>query len=419
MKKIIYLFFCTVLIYSCTTQEPDIFSSSPAERLSEVLVADNLLLTSAGNGWVMEYFAIPTTPGYPLLVKFNASGSATFAAKSELTKNKEFETDSCLFEMIGDNGPVLTFNTYNKVLHRFSDPTPDGNGLEGDYEFVVMKADSNQIILKGKKSSSLILLNKLPLNISWTKYIEDLEQMNNILFANNAPKLTMKIGTSVYTFSKGVDHIFSIVKEGAVVNNIDAPFIITHSGIRLYSELELDGNKFQNFVLNDDKSALVSTDNPEIKISGPDDLGLFFVSNIIRWEFDPTALSATVKSYYDGIVQACTEKYNAQDVKLALKYYSNRKTFVLSLSFLTGGTRNEGNIDMTINTSGKNGLTILYKGTADINGAMYYSDIQPLKDLTSLLSNSFSLSTFVKINPQSIKLTRKTDATTWITLVRK
>jgi len=61
----------------------------------------------------------------------------------------------------------------------------------------------------------------------------------------------------------------------------------------------------------------------------------------------------------------------------------------------------------------------LYKGTADTNGATYYSDIQPLKDLTSLLSNSFSLSTFAKINPQSIKLTRKTDATTWITLVRK
>lgn len=420
MRKIQYIVVCLFILFfsNCAKEEVDIFSASPAERLNEALKADFLLLTSAENGWVMEYFANSTSPGYSLLVKFNASGSATFAAKSELTKNKEFEMDSCLFEMIGDNGPVLTFNTFNKVLHRFSNPeNPDGYGLEGDYEFVVLKADSNQIILKGKKSAAIILLNKLPLGVLWTKYIDDLDEMNTILFSNNAPKLSMTMGKSVYTFSKGITHIFSIVKEGPVLNNIDAPFIVTRSGIRFYSEQELEGNKFQSFVLSDDKSSLVSTDNAELKISGPDDLAAYFVSNIRVWEFDANNLSTNVKTHYDAIVQACLEKYSAQEVKLAIKYYNTRKTFVLSLSFLTGDIKNEGNVDLTINTSGKSGLAILYKGTADPNGTTYYSDIQSLRDMTSLLTNSFALSTFAKINPQTIKLTKKTDANTWITLV--
>lgn len=420
MKKIQYIIVCLFILFfsSCAKEEVDIFSASPAERLNEALKTDFSLLVSAENGWVMEYFANPTSPGYSLLVKFNVSGSAIFAAKSELTKNKEFEMDSCLFEMIGDNGPVLTFNTFNKVLHRFSNPeNPDGYGLEGDYEFVVMKADSNQIVLKGKKSAAVILLNKLPLGVLWTKYIDDLDEMNTLLFSNNAPKLKMSIGKSVYTFSDGVTHIFSIVKEGPGLNKFNAPFIVTRSGIRFYAEQELEGNKFQSFALSEDKSALVSIENPELKISGPDDLAAYFVSNIRVWELDANELSTNAKAYYDAIVQACTENYNAQNVKLAIKYYSTRKTFVLSLSFLTGEIKNEGNVDLTINTSGKNGLTIFYKGMADQNGTTYYADIQSLRDMTTLLTNSFALSTLAKINPQAIKLTKKTDANTWITLV--
>lgn len=424
MKKIQYLVVCLLILFfsSCAKEEVDIFSASPAERLNEALKADFKLLVSSENGWVMEYFAKPTSPGYSLLVKFNASGNAIFAAKSELTKNKEFELDSCLFEMIGDNGPVLTFNTFNNVLHRFSNPEGyqlEGYGLEGDYEFVVMKADSNQIILKGKKNEALIILNKLPLDILWTKYIDDLDGMNTILFSNNAPKLTMTIGKSRYTFSNGIKHIFSIVKEGSVSNSIDATFIVTRSGVRFYSELELEGNKFQNFVLSNDKSALVSTDNSELKISGPDDLALYFLSYIQVWEFDANNLSANVKAHYDAIVQACVEKYNAQDVKLAIKYYLPRKPFVLSLSFIANGEKKEGNLELTIKASGKNGLSMLYAGPTDENGTTYYSDIQNLRDLTTLMSNSFAISTFAKINPQAIKFTKKTDANTWFTLVSK
>ncbi|HET7732931.1 MAG TPA: DUF4302 domain-containing protein, partial [Paludibacter sp.] len=199
MQKINYIVLCLIvlLLGSCAKNEADVFSASPAERMNQALKDDFAALISAPNGWAMEYFATPTSPGYTLLVKFDASGKATFAAKSELTKNKAYETDSCLFEMIGDNGPVLTFNTYNTVLHRFSNPeNPDGYGLEGDYEFVVISKSTDQITLKGKKMGTIILLNKIPDDIAWEQYVGELSAMDTLLFVNNSNVLKMKIGTS-------------------------------------------------------------------------------------------------------------------------------------------------------------------------------------------------------------------------------
>jgi len=150
MKKIINLIVCLValLLSSCVMEQPDLFTGSPAERLNKALKNDIDSLQHAGNGWAMEYFATTGSAGYTLLVKFSPSGQAVIAGKSELTGNL-LVTDSCLYQMIGDNGPVLTFNTYNKVLHAFSNPVnPDGYGLEGDYEFDVLTTTTNQIIVK-------------------------------------------------------------------------------------------------------------------------------------------------------------------------------------------------------------------------------------------------------------------------------
>ena len=190
MKIIIYILLCIAALEfgGCSTQEADIFSHSPAERLNKALKDDSDSLQNADNGWAMEYFATAKSPGYTLLMKFSKSGQALVSGKSELTHNL-IETDSCLYEMIGDNGPVLTFNTYNKVLHAFANPVnPDGYGLEGDYEFVVMKSTAGQIVLKGKKRGTTILLNKIPATVSWQKYFAE---KNNVTCPNSKPNLVM------------------------------------------------------------------------------------------------------------------------------------------------------------------------------------------------------------------------------------
>ncbi|HEY6913663.1 MAG TPA: DUF4302 domain-containing protein [Paludibacter sp.] len=418
MQKINYIVLCLVMLLlgSCAKNEADIFSASPAERMNRALKDDFAALISAPNGWAMEYFATPTSPGYTLLVKFDTSGKATFAAKSELTKNKAYETDSCLFEMIGDNGPVLTFNTYNTVLHRFSNPeNPDGYGLEGDYEFVVISKSADQITLKGKKMGTIILLNKIPVDISWAQYVEGLSAMDTLLFVNNSNSLKMKIGTSSYLFSNGSGHVFSI-KQG-VNTTIEAPFIVTRTGIRFQFVQDIGGVKFHTLKLNDDKSALVSIDNPDLKLVGVEDLAAFFIGNIKVWEFVPTELSPNVKAVYDQIVQSCITNYNATDVKLAIKYYTTRNSFELNLTYTTSQVINDGNLDMTLNATGKNSLSLLCKVTGDNSGLSFYNDVAGFKEMSALISTGFVLSTNSMINPQKIKFTKKTDANTWFTVV--
>lgn len=413
---IIFLF-GILLLSGCKKEESDIFGASAAERMNKAIL-DNLdLLTSAENGWVMDYFANNQSAGYILLVKFNKNGSATIASKSELTKNKEYEQDSSLYEIIGDNGPVLTFNTFNNVLHRFSNPIdPEGYGLEGDYEFVIMKSENDRIILKGKKHSATVILTKLSKNVLWTKYIQEINDFDSMIFSKNAPKLSLTIGKSIYTFSNGLSHIFSVLKEGPAASAITIPFIVNSKGIRFYETQEIDGVKFQEFILNDDRSALVSAENPDYKISGPTDLGGYFTSNVINWEFTSNKLSVDIATQYNAIVQSCIDKYNAQDVKLAIKYNLIRKTFVLSLSFSEGTAKREGNIDLTITTNAKNSLLIVNKGTGDTNGVLYKTDIVAFGQLANAISSGFSLSTLALINPQNIKLTKKTDSNTWFEL---
>jgi hypothetical protein len=416
MRKTIQIFICSLFLISCVNQEADIFSSSAAERLNSAMKDDQSTLQSSVNGWNMEYFATSASPGYNLLIKFNSSGQAIIASKSELTNNT-YQTDSCLYEMIGDDGPVLTFNTFNKVLHAFSNPeNPDGYGLEGDYEFVIMSKSSDQIILKGKKRETTIILNKIPTNISWTQYVTDLDAMNSLLFSANAPKLTMVIGTAYYSFSNGINHVFSILKQGGGTNvAVDAPFIVTKTGIRFQTAQEIGGVKFQTMTLSDDKSALVSVDNSNLKLFGVEDLSTYFTGNVITWEFIPTELSANTKTIYDKIIQSCTTKYNAENVKLAIKYYTTRKSFELSLSYTIGGVKTEGNIDLNISSTGKNSLSILYKGTGDINGLSYYSNMVGFSDMATLISNNFALTTNSMLNPQKIKFSKKTDTSTYFT----
>ena len=269
MKKVNYILVCIaiLLLNSCAKNEVAIFPASPAERMNQALKDDFTALTSSMNGWAMEYFATSTSPGYTLLVRFDASGKATFAANSELTKNKEYETDSCLFEMIGDDGPVLTFNTYNRILHRFSNPeNPNGYGLEGDYEFVVVSRNTDQIVLKGKKRGTIIVLNKIPVDISWSQYVADLTEMDTLLFVNNANKLKMTIETSVYSFYNGSNHVFKIIKQSISRNDtIYAPFIVTRTGIRFQSFQEIAGMKFQTLKLSDDKASLISVNNAPLE----------------------------------------------------------------------------------------------------------------------------------------------------------
>ena len=416
-RNSLFIAVLVLLLSSCTLNEADLFNMTASERINKPL-ADNIsLLQSAKNGWAMEYFATETSPGYTLLMKFNTNGQVIVAGKNDLTMNY-YITDSCFYRMIADDGPVLSFNTYNKVFHAFSNPVnPDGLGLGGDYEFIVMKSAPNQIELLGKKHGAHILLSRLDETVSWSKYFANLEQMNNILFGNSVQPLKLKSSVADYLFSAGNSHVFNYLQVGAnVLNTSNASFVITPSGIRFQTEQHIAGFRVQTLNLNADKSALVSIENPDFKLIGPDSLSSFFAQNSNLFLMDTTTMSPTLKVISRKIIKSCIANYNAEKVWFTMQYQPALKVFGLALNFSIGKNRMIGTIYMKCAVNADKQLTFTAGNALDMNGNEFVSMVDGLSDLKAYLAKQYTLSTTIPINPTILRFEQSANVANWFVL---
>ena len=424
MKKIFTLaiWLVALLISSCVMEQPDLFSGSPAERLNKALKNDTDSLQHAGNGWAMEYFATTGSAGYTLLVKFNASGQAIFAGKSELTGNL-LVTDSCLYEMIGDNGPVLTFNSYNKVLHAFSNPVnPDGYGLEGDYEFVVLKTSSKQILLKGKKRGTIIVMNKIPVTVSWKQYFDNLDAMNTFLFTGSSNSLNLVSGNDTLVASYGATHKFRMTKPGEdpKIAGTDVPFIVTDYGLRFQTTDTIKTNSFQNFKLSDDKKRLVSTGNPEVYFTGPV-LNKFLFSDLSLWKADESQMSNDFISVINVLSDALKVKYAG---KRNFEYMAIANKAVYTNSFLIRVTGVEAifRVLFTPLSGTSDRVTISLPldniNQYDNNGKKFYTEVPEIKTTLTAFCGDYVVTSEFPLNVKTVKYSRVGNPSSYFTVTK-
>lgn len=188
--KTIYLASLAALsLTACSNDNNDIFEDSAAVRLEQYKKEYAEVLTSNGGLWSMEYFSNSEEPGYVFVMKFDKNGSVTISANHKWIGGI-FSQETSLWKMIADNGPVLSFNSYNNLFHIFSDPAdivgPDaptgdfgdinetGYGHEGDYEFQVMEVseDGNTVRLLGKKRLLDIYLHRLDANVDIADFLD-------------------------------------------------------------------------------------------------------------------------------------------------------------------------------------------------------------------------------------------------------
>ena len=147
-KYIVALAVVSMTVASCSREEDHIWEQSAAERLDAARSADLEILCAATNGWEMLYFTESDFRGVNFLLKFADNGSVTVATRNADTGNA-YQEETSAYDVITDDGPVLSFNTYNSLLHRYADPDPDqtqqtdGVGEGGDYEFKIMSISSD------------------------------------------------------------------------------------------------------------------------------------------------------------------------------------------------------------------------------------------------------------------------------------
>src|SRR5574344_1088150 len=238
MKKILYslmLLVATAGLQSCLHDNEDNFSESASERLDNTVKKDRAVLESASNGWILQYFAGENyqNGGYNFILKFK---------DGKVSASGEIRADSLVYSsdynIITDQGPVLTFNTYNELLHYLAQPYQDNvEGLQGDYEFVIEKASQDTVILKGKKWGNMMRLIRMKDNVSWKDYLDKMSEMAD------------SIDWSTFNFSVNGDSVAKIaidmsnrqltLTQGSDVSVMG--FIVTDYGIRLGDNISVNG----------------------------------------------------------------------------------------------------------------------------------------------------------------------------------
>ncbi|MDR0866060.1 MAG: DUF4302 domain-containing protein [Candidatus Symbiothrix sp.] len=414
-KNILLLLPIVWLWGACTYEVEDVYDKPAAERYKEIREKTQKDLLAAEKGWVMEYFPTADSRGYVLFVKFETTDSVTFAANNSVTSNT-YQTAGSRYALSSDAAPVLNFNTYNTIFHKFSDPAPNGYGLEGDFEFFIISEDENFIELKGRKRDTKILLKKYTESISWEEYSVQVNEMNNFLFNPGAPYLYLTADGKSYELTGGSSSIFYITERGMddVMTEL-IPFIVTPVGLRLYRPLEIDGKQIQTFKLSDDKNRLVCIDEGvNAEIVGPELISYFFNAidkQGLKWTLSTgdNGLSPEVKTAYDRVKQAFLDK-NSQLSAISYLYSGRNNTDAVYIV----NAKNQGGYLYFDKEQIAEGVKYTFKEAFDANGRTFYNTYDGVSDLVKLLSGSFKIEHAASgLNPVTVKLTNTSHPNIW------
>lgn len=252
MKKI--LMFTTALslmvatLPSCLKDDKANFSGSPAARLDEAVKVNKQILESAPNGWSLGYYAGRnySGPGFTLTLKFKDGKAYIMGDNKDATTVGVSE-----YDVVKDQGVVLTFPTYNSVIHELAGASQGyPEGLQGDYEFSILEANSNFIRLRGKKWKNEMILTPIK-NQTQEEFIQKVFTIREGMTTNNYHFILGKD-----TLSTGEVNV-DTRRLTAKINNVsyDLAYNLTDTGLNLSSPIKIGTKEYSSFTWNEaDKS---------------------------------------------------------------------------------------------------------------------------------------------------------------------
>ena len=240
------------LLVSCSQEEEAVYGkgNSYAKRTGETSTEYVNLLEGATNGWLLSMYVGTGQQygGYNYILKFH-QGKVT--ALSEATT----EEDTSLYTLNFSEKSILTFDTYNKVLHQFVEPSalfPEGK--IGDNQLVIQSYENGVFTLKGQRSNNLMTLRKLEGEA--TAYLSKIRERQSLFKVSDAYPVTIN-GKEV-DFELQPSNRQFIAREGTTV--IKKAYIYTENGFKLYEPITIAGKTFSEFTLSADNSEITADD---------------------------------------------------------------------------------------------------------------------------------------------------------------
>lgn len=459
MKKILSLSIILAAgfsLTSCVNEEDDLFDHSAAERLNQLSDIYSARLEAQPNGWAMQYYPTneeeaPYGSGYLILCDFDPDGSVKVAMDNIFSGNN-YSEDRSLWEVITDNGPVLSFNSYNKNMHAFSNPedlpftgtseeanNEQGKGAEGDYEFIVVDApeDASYMMLKGKKRGTYNLLTPIEQGVVYEDYLADVKAFHNAMFPPEYISYDiLHAGDEDFVFknaNSGVPIIYPVGGDEVTENEFH-PFLTTKRGddyyirfrdkqIVYYTESGAPDDEslqtYQELKYNPETDRFESTTIENVYLEGSvpvDALKANFDAEHVYYLGSSSEMSDKMKTLFDDMSNGFTK----------IKYSFNSKSKMLSLSPKDGvlsfrlNTLNAKRRQEYYNFSYNyvfDGETLEFSGLDLMNTDKAYNTVEGLSAFINVFGQKFVVSEVTtRFNLTELKLVAANDPDLWFVL---
>lgn len=231
-----------LLMQSCLKDDEKLFEGG--DRVQAYLVKAKTVLTSAENGWHLAYFPHRQLKygGFNYALKFSDDNSVTV-----WYEEKPGQTRTSTFAMTGDDGPVLTFDTYNEFMHLYAKPSAgEYEAKDGDFEFILLEVTDTQIKLKGKRSGNIMYMTRL--DVTPAAYLQTIEDMKALDHGFGGG--TMTVDGVNYNATFDMRNRKLTVVNDSNVTVASRSYIFTNTGLQLADTIKVGSVILKDFSFN-------------------------------------------------------------------------------------------------------------------------------------------------------------------------
>ena len=422
---------------SCNHEEADIFDQNAAHRTEEARKMYKEILLDKGGKWQMEYFTTEEEHGYVYLFTFRNDGTVTISGNNEyITKLTNIDSnvpsygsETSMWTILSDNGPVLSFNSYNTIFHLFATPEDipgterdeQGYGHSGDYEFDLMKFSNDTLYLEGKKNGAEIIMTRIAPETDDETYLNEVVALADSFFNAKVPAVYVNLpGGYRHVVLDGATQLPKFYPETGdyITEYVGRNAIITHDGFTRGKPLTLrdsiDGNDYtiQHFIRQKDGSLLCTDDN-RITITA-DALNKVVGDERLLWRVNAADCKGELGTAFAGL-NTGFKAYNGSSLvhfNIGLNVLNNTKspyTMVVRIKTKRGSYLNMS-VPYTVEYIGKDEIKFVL-GEMDSNMKTFIDKVPAFKTMMNkLASSTFKCSSNSLIAPVNMVLTDSSDA---------
>lgn len=422
---------------SCNHEEADIFDQNAAHRTEEARKMYKEILLDKGGKWQMEYFTTEEEHGYVYLFTFRNDGTVTISGNNEyITKLTNIDSnvpsygsETSMWTILSDNGPVLSFNSYNTIFHLFATPEDipgteldeQGYGHSGDYEFDLMKFSNDTLYLEGKKNGAEIIMTRIAPETDDKTYLNEVVALADSFFNAKVPAVYVNLpGGYRHVVLDGATQLPKFYPETGdyITEYVGRNAIITHDGFTLGKPLTLrdsiDGNDYtiQHFIRQKDGSLLCTDDN-RITITA-DALNKVVGDERLLWRVNASDCKGELGTAFAGL-NTGFKAYNGSSLvhfNIGLNVLNNTKspyTMVVRIKTKRGLYLNMS-VPYTVEYIGKDEIKFVL-GEMDSNMKTFIDKVPAFQTMMNkLASSTFKCSSNSLIAPVNMVLTDSSDA---------